>query len=105
MIRPFWDVVNKFLEAQGTTTSITSISLSLKQIGGGQMKRVVTPCNISSSIIFDPRFYVKPIDLDWFDDELNSPYVIVLGQTLLNQGALTIDLDTRVATFNLATDA
>ena len=50
---------------------------------------------------------MKPIDLDldWFDDEQNSPYVIVLGQTLLNQGALTIDLDTRVATFNLATDA
>jgi len=104
MIRPFWDVVNKFLEAQGTTTdSIASISLSLKQIGGGKMKRVVTPCNISSSIISDPRFYVKPIDLDWFDDEQNSPYVIVLGQTLLNQGALTIDLNTRVATFNLAT--
>lgn len=103
MIRPFWNVVNKFLEAQGTTTdSITSMTLSLKQIGGGKMKRVVTPCNISSSIKADPRFSIKPIDLDWFDDGQNSPYVIVLGQAFLSQGALTIDLDTRVATFNLA---
>jgi hypothetical protein len=104
MIRPFWEVVSKFLEAQGTTAdSITLISLSLKQIGGGKMKQVVTPCNISSSIRADPRFYVKPIDLDWFDDEQNSPYVIVLGQSFLSQAALTIDLETREATFNLAT--
>ena len=102
LIRPFWDVVQLFLGAQGATADdITSVSLSLKQVReGGRKKREVTA--ISSCLIADPRFCVNPIDLDWFDDERNSPYVIVLGQTFLSQGALTIDMDDRIASFNLA---
>ena len=50
----------------------------------------------------DRRFYVQPIDLDWFDGEQYSPYVIVLGQTFLARGALTIDMNERMATFSTA---
>ena len=57
-------------------------------------------CNMTSNVEDDPRkFYVDPIDLDWFDDETTAPYVIILGQTFLSQGALTIDLDKRLLTF------
>ena len=44
-------------------------------------------------------FYLAPISLDWFDDETTAPFVIVLGQTFLSQGALTVDIDDRRATF------
>ena len=54
---------------------------------------------ISSSKSTNPFFYIAPISLDWFDDETTAPFVIVLGQTFLSQGALTIDTDYRIATF------
>jgi hypothetical protein len=66
------------------------------------MKNDISACKLMSNLEVDPRFYVKPIDLDWFDDEQNAPYVIILGQTFLSRGALTIDLDERLAAFNLA---
>ena len=102
LIKPFWDVLQQYLVAQSATVDdIKSVSLSVKELGRAE-KRDVRACKISGSIGADPRFYVKPIELDWFDDEQYSPYVIVLGQTFLSQGALTIDLDERIATFNLA---
>ncbi|KAL3792644.1 hypothetical protein ACHAW5_005098 [Stephanodiscus triporus] len=103
LIRPFWDVLQKYLEAQrATVDEIRSVSLSLKQVGGQKLGRGIPACKIFSSIEVDPHFYVKPIELDWFDDERYSPYVIVLGQSFLSQGALTIDLDKRIGMFNLA---
>ena len=56
---------------------------------------------ISSSKSTNPFFYIAPISLDWFDDETTEPFVIVLGQTFLSQGALTIDMDYRIATFEI----
>jgi hypothetical protein len=50
---------------------------------------------------FGAPFYVAPIDLDWFDNDDTPPHVIVLGQTFLARGALTIDIPTRRATFNV----
>lgn len=44
-------------------------------------------------------FYVAPISLDWFDDETTAPYVVVLGQTFLEKGQLTVDIENRRALF------
>lgn len=66
----------------------------------GQSAKLKSMCKIGSSVDFDPRwFYVDPIELDWFDDEVTSPYVIVLGQTFMRRGALTIDMDERISRF------
>jgi len=46
-------------------------------------------------------FYVAPIDLDWFDNDENSPHVVVLGQAFLGRGVLIIDTVTRYATFSI----
>ena len=56
-------------------------------------------CAISSSKESNRLFYVDPISLDWFDDEETAPFVIVLGQTFLSQGCLTVDIDDRRAAF------
>lgn len=104
MIRPFWDVMQKYMGAKGAINSEEFRSVSLSLRGSKKQKQSSDSsvvCNIRSSLEEDPRFYVQPIDLDWFDDEQYSPYIIVLGQTFLSQGALTIDMDERVATFNL----
>jgi len=47
----------------------------------------------------NPFFNLSPISLDWFDEEESAPYVVVLGQTFLTQGILTVDIDDRRATF------
>ena len=56
-------------------------------------------CIIESSVQNDARFYVQPIDLDWFDNLQYSPYIVVLGQTFLSKGKLSIDINKRRATF------
>ncbi|KAL7427696.1 hypothetical protein ACHAXH_002317 [Discostella pseudostelligera] len=103
LIRQFWDVLQKCMTANAANASeIRSASLSLRTTCNGNMKNDISACKLMSNLEVDPRFYVKPIDLDWFDDEQNAPYVIILGQTFLSRGALTIDLDERLAAFNLA---
>lgn len=98
LIRPFWDHVQKYYATNvkddaSDVRDFHSVSISVKEMGG-------TVCNIKSSAVKDPRkFYVNPIDLDWFDDEATAPYVIILGQTFLSQGSLTIDMDKRLLTF------
>jgi len=94
LIRPFWDFVQKYYTDNTTDTrDFRSVSIAVKEVGGAV-------CNIKSSFEDDQRlFYVNSIDLDWFDDEATAPYVIILGQTFLSQGSLTIDMDQRLATF------
>ena len=58
-------------------------------------------CTISSSKDTSKLYYVAPISLDWFDNEDTAPYVIVLGQTFLSQGCLTVDIDDRKAAFEV----
>lgn len=106
LIRPFWDVLQNYLGVKGSSVDeYKSVSLSLRASEKQKRNGGIATCNISSSLEEDQRFYVQPIDLDWFDDEKHSPYVIVLGQTFLSRGALTIDIDGRKATFNLAHDS
>jgi hypothetical protein len=49
----------------------------------------------------NPYYNLMPISLDWFENEDTCPYVVVLGQTFLAQGCLTIDIDDRKATFDV----
>ena len=103
LIRQFWDVLQKCMTAHSANASeIRFAELSLRTTVRGKLKNDISACKLMSNLEADPRFYVKPIDLDWFDDEQNAPYVIILGQTFLSRGALTIDLDERLAAFNLA---
>ena len=101
LIKPFWDFVQKYYaensNAKDTAPSEThnfhSASITVKQMDG-------KVCSLKSSLEDDPRqFYISPIDLDWFDDERTSPYCIIVGQTCLSQGTLTIDMDKRLSTF------
>ena len=98
LIRPFWNFVQEYyatdlMDNAKDARIFHSVSITMKGMGG-------TFCNITSNVKDDPRqFYVNPIDLDWFDDEATSPYVIILGQTFLSQGTLTIDMDKRLSTF------
>lgn len=101
LIRPFWDFVQKYYadnsnakdSAPSETHNFHSASMTVKQMDG-------KVCSLKSSLEDDPRqFYISPIDLDWFDDERRAPYCIILGQTFLVQGTLTIDMDKRLSTF------
>lgn len=98
LIRPFWNFVQKYfatdlIDNTKDACDFHSVALEVKEKGG-------SVCKIKSNVEDDPKqFYVNPIDLDWFDDEATAPYVIILGQTFLSQGALTIDMDTRLSTF------
>ena len=87
---------------KANASEIRSTSLSLMATGRGNMRNNSSPHTMMSSIEADPLFYIEPIDLDWFDDEQCAPYVIILGQTFLRKGVLTIDMDDRRASFNLA---
>mmetsp|Transcript_22340 Transcript_22340/g.33762 ORF Transcript_22340/g.33762 Transcript_22340/m.33762 type:complete len:296 (+) Transcript_22340:143-1030(+) len=101
LIRNFADTLQKHMAMEGksgTVEQISSVSMTLQ--GGIHNRRVRSSvCNIDSSIQNDPRFYIQPIDLDWFDEIPYSPYIVVLGQTFLRQGTLTIDINDRIATF------
>ena len=105
LIRNFADVIEQYMTSKGDARvcdEFTSVSLSLTQRSKQKQTKAkrITTCNIKSSKEEDPRlFYVQPIDLDWFDSIEYSPYIVVLGQTFLTQGTLTIDIDERVATF------
>lgn len=99
LIRQFWDVI----QAGNASKIIRSASLSFTKTEVGNVRADYTStCKMMSSIEDDPRFYVDPIGLDWFDNDKCAPYVIILGQTFLHQGALTIDIDDRRASFILA---
>ena len=107
LIRPFWNVLRDYMGSKRQSVDeLKSVSLALKGSGNGirkdgKKKNGESSCSINSSVDDSKRFYVQPIDLDWFDDSDSSPYVIVLGQTFLDRGALTIDIDERIASFNL----
>ena len=78
LIRPFWDFVQKYYadnNAKDTaptgTHNFHSASMTVKQMDG-------KVCSLKSSLEDDPRkFYISPIDLDWFDDERTPPYCII----------------------------
>jgi hypothetical protein len=50
---------------------------------------------------FNKLFYIAPISLDWFVQEERAPFLLVMGQTYLGQGKLTVDMEDRLASFQL----
>ena len=114
LIKPFYD---RLVEGEGLDPSkFSSVEVRIKPCAGerggnkkkSSSKRSSTKgesfdaplCAISSSKESNRLFYVDPISLDWFDDEETAPFVIVLGQTFLSQGCLTVDIDDRRAAFH-----
>ena len=117
LIKPFYDrlVDGEGLDPSKVSSVEVKIKPSLSERGGkrkgsnsrrgkkqGNLSEPQQLCTISSSKDTNKLYYVAPISLDWFDDEETSPYVIVLGQTFLSQGFLTVDIDDRKAAFQIA---
>ena len=105
LIRNFADTLQQYMGTIGKNVKVDEfISVSLTLTGEkpiqDKTKRIKSSvCIIESSVQNDARFYVQPIDLDWFDEEQYSPYIVVLGQTFLSKGKLSIDINKRRATF------
>ena len=89
----FWDVLT-----EECNIDPRKIRLATVRADDPSRKQVV---EFVSGRGFNNMFYVAPIYLDWFFDEQNAPYVLVLGQTFLSQGKLSIDIEARLATFEL----
>ena len=102
LTRDFWDFVQEVMQRTYFSDSMISShqfqSASISVINSAENKKTV----MQSGTADDPKlFYINPIDLDWFDDSKTCPYVIVLGQTFLRKGVLTIDTNKRSSTFKV----
>ncbi len=95
LTQPLWDAL---IDTVGLTDPSNIRSLEVLKIGNHQERMI----SIQSDASKNPFYYVSSINLDWFNDEINSPFVVVLGQTFLSQGILTIDIELRQATFELS---
>lgn len=91
LTQPFWDALASEMDPKRVRTATVRVqSTSPKEV-----------VDLTSGRGFNNLFYVAPIKLDWFVDEPKSPHLIVLGQTFLSQGTLTVDVEDRLATFEL----
>ena len=117
LIKPFYD--RPLMDGEGLDPSkFSSVEVKIKPCSSessgkgrannsrrgknqGNLSNSQQLCTISSSKDTNKLYYVAPISLDWFDDEETAPYVIVLGQTFLSQGVLTVDIDDRKAAFQI----
>ncbi len=89
----FWDAL-----AEEYNIDPRKVRLATVQVDDPAQRQVV---EFVSGRGFNNLFYVAPIYLDWFFNEQKAPYVIVLGQTFLSQGKLTVDIEARLATFEI----
>lgn len=95
--QPLWDaLVQNVGIADPSILRSVEVSTSGKKNG---KQKATSVTSIQSDVTKNPFFYLSPIELDWFGDEDNAPFVIILGQTFLSQGILTIDIERRIATF------
>ncbi|KAL7521378.1 hypothetical protein ACHAWX_006049 [Stephanocyclus meneghinianus] len=116
LTRQFWNAMQNIISAADSSEISSqsmadavhrfhSATVSVKKSSGTDghgFDATTDRCTLDSSSNEDPRwFYIQPIDLDWFDDEDTSPHVIVLGQTFLGKGVLTIDMERRISTFTV----
>jgi hypothetical protein len=92
--QPLWDAV---IEKTGVTNPADFKSVEILKSGHPNTKHI----SIQSDLSKNPFYYLSSIELDWFDDEDSAPFVVVLGQTFLAQGILTIDIEDRRANFQL----
>ena len=97
LIRYFWDALEDRLELN-KSKSISSASISFTEHWLGNGKNASSTRELQSNED-DRFFFAQPIDLDWFDADNRSPYVIIVGQTFLRQLCLTIDINERVVSF------
>jgi predicted aspartyl protease len=91
--QPFWDALTEELNIDPRKIRLAKVRADDET----QRKTV----EFASGRGYNKMFYVAPIYLDWFYDEQKAPYLVVLGQTFLSQGKLTVDIDGRLATFEL----
>jgi len=108
LTQPFWEELQQMSKSNpriNDPESIDSIKVQIKTQppASKYMKpsSILQPNHVfmESSSVTNRLFYVAPISLDWFDDDSTAPHVIVLGQTFLQQGVLTIDIDDRLGSF------
>jgi len=108
--QPLWDIlqqngvklqtvqsINVGVSAEESIISINNTRTRSKVRVGNQKSKSLYHFQTDPSM--NPFYNLSPISLDWFDDEDTCPHVVVLGQTFLTQGCLTIDIDDRRATF------
>jgi hypothetical protein len=101
LTRPFWEVMQTLMTKAKEKDVLFSNNINMLKFYSVAVS-AAAKTTLQSSTEDDPRlFYVNPIELDWFDDEETCPYVIVLGQTFLSKGVLTIDMEQRLTTFSL----
>ena len=96
MIRYFWDALNR-LELNNSK-SISSASISFTEHRHSNGKKALSKRKLESDED-DMFFFAQPIDLDWFDDDSRSPFVIIVGQTFLRRLCITVDMNERVVSF------
>lgn len=82
-----WDDV---FSKPGDLENLTSVQVNVKAIDRKSIVRV-----FADNYTAGPMFYVKPVSLDWFDNDVTSPYIVVVGQAFLADSSLTIDIDDR----------
>lgn len=93
LTQPFWDALTEELEIDPR-----KIRSAMVRTDDSAKQQTV---DFISGRGFNNLFYLFPIYLDWFLDDEKAPYLIVLGQTFLGQGKLTIDVEGRLATFEI----
>eukprot|EP00594_Rhizosolenia_setigera_P000859 CAMPEP_0178948816 /NCGR_PEP_ID=MMETSP0789-20121207/5686_1 /TAXON_ID=3005 /ORGANISM="Rhizosolenia setigera, Strain CCMP 1694" /LENGTH=448 /DNA_ID=CAMNT_0020629231 /DNA_START=289 /DNA_END=1632 /DNA_ORIENTATION=- len=99
LTQPFWEKLkdigidpksSEFVTVQIRTEKCSSQKENKRYKGTRRSNDTVS---ITSGVTKNRLYYLNPISLDWFDDEEEAPYVIVLGQTFLLQGTLFVDID------------
>ncbi|EJK59734.1 hypothetical protein THAOC_20007 [Thalassiosira oceanica] len=93
LIRYFWDALEDRM-GLNKSKSISSASISFTEHRHSNGKNASSTRELQSNED-DRLFFARPIDLDWFDDDNRSPFVIIVGQTFLRRLCLTIDMDNR----------
>mmetsp|Transcript_12822 Transcript_12822/g.29254 ORF Transcript_12822/g.29254 Transcript_12822/m.29254 type:complete len:395 (-) Transcript_12822:563-1747(-) len=98
LIRYFWDALEDRM-GLNKSKSISSASISFTEHRHSNGKNASSTRELQSNED-DRLFFARPIDLDWFDDDNRSPFVIIVGQTFLRRLCLTIDMDNRFVSFS-----
>ena len=92
LTQDFWDALSE--EAAIDPRRIRALGVSVRDVTEGSTVEFL------SGRAFNNLFYVAPISLDWFFVK-DPPYLVVMGQTFLSQGKLSVDTEDRLASFEV----